>query len=233
MSMKQVVFLTILMLSACSPQKNEPQSKIIKTSVTSQQVTIAPDKTEAKFLISADGIGKAKLGMTLGELKKISDRDTKFELISPFTIDSSAIAVSQGGLLQYYILYQAGTTSHPDEFTPTNEDPITLLVTDNYNYHTPEGIKVGTSIQEAENIYGDAILAYNQEGESEEYITFKNNDASNIRFRASSFKLISDGSGYSGIYAEYPGVPYTTDKYQEDAAIAVIEVSCTQENCPN
>lgn len=230
--MKQVIFLTILMLSACIPQKIEPQSKTIKTSVTSQQAAIAPDNTEEKFLISADGIGQAKLGMTLGELKKISDRDTKFELISPFTIDSSAIAVSQGGLIQYYILYQAGTTSHPDKFTPTDQDPITLLVTDNYNYHTPEGIKVGTSIQEAEEIYGDAILAYNQEDELKEYITFKNNDASNIHFRASSFKMISDGLGFSGIYPKYPGVSYTTDKYQVEAAIAAIEVSCI-ENCPN
>jgi hypothetical protein len=47
---------------------------------------------ESSRLISETGIGKAKLGMTLGELKQISDRDTKFELISPFMADSKAIA---------------------------------------------------------------------------------------------------------------------------------------------
>ena len=233
MSMKQAIVLTMLILSACTLENIESQVQIIEPYTTSRQVSVAPENIRAEFLISDNGIGNAKLGMTLGELKQISDRDTRFELMSPFTIDSNAIAVSKGGIVQYYILYKTDNLSTSEKFAPTDKEPITSLMTDNYNYQTLEGVKVGTSIQEAEEIYGDAILAYNQEGESKEYITFENRSESNVSFRASYYKLISDGLGFSGIYPEYPGVSYTTDKYQTDAAIAAIEVSCIQDSCPN
>ena len=231
--MKQAIVLTMLILSACTLENIESQVQIIEPYTTSRQVSVAPENIRAEFLISDNGIGNAKLGMTLGELKQISDRDTRFELMSPFTIDSNAIAVSKGGIVQYYILYKTDNLSTSEKFAPTDKEPITSLMTDNYNYQTLEGVKVGTSIQEAEEIYGDAILAYNQEGESKEYITFENRSESNVNFRASYYKLISDGLGFSGIYPEYPGVSYTTDKYQADAAIAAIEVSCIQDSCPN
>ena len=106
-------------------------------------------------------------------------------------------------------------------------------MTNNDRYQTEYGVKVGTSIAEAEDIYGNAVLAYNTEGRSgEEYITFGASNPNNIKFKASYFKLISDGLGYSGIYPEYPGVSYTTDKYRDDAAIAAIEVSCN-DDCLN
>ncbi len=229
--MKQIIFLVLLILSACIPQKTESQFPATKTASRGDQISPQPAVAEA-LLISPDGIGKARLGMTLRELKQISAPDTEFELISSFMVDVAAIAVSKQGLVQYYILFPAGSTSHADGSTPTDNDPITLLMTDNQNYQTAEGVKVGTTIKQAEDIYGDAILAYNIEGESREYITFGAQNPANIRFRASYFKLISDGLGFSGIYPEYPGVSYTTDKYQADAAISVIEVACHPSNCP-
>jgi len=185
----------------------------------------------AEFLISTYGIGKAKLGMTLGELKQRSDQDTEFEPISPFAADLDAIAVSKQGTVQYYILYSADSREKSVEFMPTDSDVITRLMTNNYNYQTEAGVKVGTPIQEAEELYGDATLAYNVEGQSVEYISFRDYIPQNIRFRASYFKLISDGLGYSGIYPEYPGAVYTTDKYKPEAAIAAIEVFCHDDEC--
>ncbi|MDJ0567634.1 MAG: hypothetical protein QNJ53_01175 [Pleurocapsa sp. MO_192.B19] len=230
--MKKVILLAVLILSACSPKTDNTQSQTINPAETSQSKLIAEKPVAQHLLISSNGIGKAKLGMTLGELKQISDSNTEFKLISPFMVDINAIAVSEDSIVQYYILYVAGTTSHPDQVTPTDDDPITALMTDNHNYQTKEGVKVGTSIKEAEEIYGDAILSYNIEGESREYITFSDKMPENLRFRASYFRLISDGLGFSGIYPEYPGVSYTTDKFRQDAAIAAIEVSCTPDNCP-
>jgi hypothetical protein len=220
--------LAVLLLSACS-------SPTVESPIKANKV-VSSSETEAKsiadeFLISADGIGKAKLGMTIGELKKILDGDTKFEVVSPLMVDVNAIAVSQDGLVQYYVLYPAGTTSHLDKSTPTDNDPISLLMTDNYNYQTNEGVGAGTPIKEAEDIYGNAVLSYNLEGESREYITFSDGNLDNINFRTSYFKSTSDGLGLSGIYPKYPGVAYTTDKYREDAAIASVEVSCTPELC--
>lgn len=227
---KRIIFLVLLILPACLSQKNESQFPATKTVSRGDQ--ISPKLTVAEtLLISANGIGQAKLGMTLKELKQISAPDTEFELISSFMVDLSAIALKKDGLVLYYILFPAGSTSHADGSTPTDNDPITLLMTDNQNYQTAEGVKVGTTIKQAEDIYGDAILAYNIEGESREYITFGAQNPPNIRFRASYFKLISDGLGFSGIYPEYPGASYTTDKYRADAAISAIEVTCNPSNC--
>lgn len=232
--MKKIVLLTLLnglFLSACQPKSIELKSQEIESNEPIETLPIARPPVAEKFMISSEGIGEAQLGITLGQLKQISDRETEFKLISPFMVDINAIAVSQESIVQYYILYAAGTTSHPDQVTPTDQDPITALMTDNFNYATKEGVKVGTLIEEAEKIYGDAILSYNVEAESREYITFSNYMPPNMRFRASYFKLISDGLGFSGIYPEYPGVSYTTDKYREDAVIAAIEVSCPPDNC--
>ena len=231
--MKRLILLATLMISACQAKTiNSPYpSNKVSTSETTE--TIATKPVAEKFLISTNGIGNAKLGMTIGKLKQISDRDTNFEVISPFMVDTSAIAVTNRGIVQYYIVYGAGSTSHSDRVTPTDDDVITVLMTDNQNYQTKEGVKVGTPIEEAEKVYGNAVLAYNTEGESREYITFGRKNPDNIRFRASYFKLISDGLGFSGIYPEYPGVSYTTDKYREDAAIAAIEVVCTADDCTN
>jgi hypothetical protein len=230
--MKIVVLLALLVFSACQPQKSESQFQTTETASSSKQV-IAKPTVASEFLISANGIGKAKLGRTLGELKQISAQNTKFEVVTPFMLNINAIAVSHNGLLQYYILYNAGTSSHPDGSTPTDNDLITFLMTDNYNYQTEEGVKVGMPIQQAENIYGDAILSYNVDGESGEYITFGNKNLQNIGFKASYFQLICEGFGFSAIYPEYPGVSYTTDKYLDRAAISAIEVSCLPTNCLN
>ena len=235
---KQILFyakkisLAVLLLLGCSLPIVKSQIKTTKT-VSSPETADIQSAIADEFLISANGIGRAKLGMTVGELKQISDRDTEFEVVSSFMVDVNAIAVSKDGLVQYYILYPAGTTSHPNKSTPTDNDPIALLMTDNYNYQTQEGIGAGTSIEEAENIYGDAVLSYNIEGESREYITFGDESSDNLNFRAAYFKSISAGLGFSGIYPEYPGAVYTTDKYREDATIAAIEVSCHPNNCPN
>lgn len=230
MFIKKFLLLAAVVMTACSSSNIESLPQTDKTTANLEQVNAQLVADE--FLISAEGIGKAKLGMTLGELKQISDSDTEFKLVSPFLVDASAIAVSKDGLVQYYILYPAGTTSHSDGSTPTDKDRITLLMTDNYQYQTKEGVKVGMPIEEAEEIYGNAVLAYNVEGESREYITFGNDNPPNINFRASFFKSISDGLDFSGIYPEYPGVTYTTDKYKDDAAIAAIEVVCSSD-CPN
>ena len=223
------ILLGVAILSACSALNIESLFQTDKN--TAMETVNAESVVADELLISAEGIGKAKLGMTLAELKQISEPDTEFKIITPFMADVNAIAVSQKGLVQYYILYPAGTTSHPNKSTPTDNDPIAFLMTDNYNYQTEEGVKVGMPIQEAEDIYGNATLAYNIEGESREYITFGDNPP-NLKFVASFFKSISDGLGFSGIYPEYPGVTYTTNKYQKDAAIAAIEVSCNAGNCP-
>lgn len=228
--MNKIIFVVILTLFACQSQKTQIESPTSKVAPNVSQVS-NKQTVASEFLISPNGIGKAKLGMTLGQLRQISTPDTEFNLIPSFSAAHKAIVVSQEGLVQYYILYEVDSDAELAEIMPQDSEVITLLMTNNYNYQTEEGIKVGTPIDEAEDIYGNAVLEYNVDGESLEYISFGDYIPDNIRFRASYFKLISDGLGFAGIYPEYPGVAYTTDKYQSDAAIGAIEVSCVEDRC--
>ena len=220
-----IIFLAVLVISACQDKvvevdrqtKTLPQSNSLENNAA-----IAED-----LKISAEGIGKAKLGMTLGELKQISDKDTEFKLESPFMVDLNAIAVSKSGVVQYYILYLAGTTSHPDQITPTDADPMTILMTDNPNYQTKEGVKVGTSIKDAEAIYGNATLSYNTASESREYVTFGDRVDRNIGFRTNWLK-----DGFAGIYPATSQEYRQTEEFNDNAVIAAIEVSCAPIDCP-
>ncbi|MEO1691770.1 MAG: hypothetical protein AAFR63_09620 [Cyanobacteria bacterium J06631_6] len=229
--MNRFIFLGTLILCACQSQATQLQIESNDVAANLQEVSNRQAVTQ-DFLISPKGIGQAELGMTLGQLKQRVDRNTEFDLISPFTSEFNAIAVTRQGLVQYYILFAMESDSESEQFAPTDEDLITLLLTSNYSYRTREGINVGTSIEEAEDLYGNAVLAYNIDGESVEYIFFGDYEPPNVRFRASYFKLISDGLGLAGIYPQYPGVAYTTDKYQPESAIAAIEVACDQDTCP-
>lgn len=91
-------------------------------------------------LISAEGIGSAKVGMTLGALKKALAGKAEFKVKSPFIVDFDAIAVIESGKEQYYILYPAGSPL-------ADADVIEALVTDNPNYRTAEGVGPGTPIK--------------------------------------------------------------------------------------
>ena len=216
----KLLFCTTLILTACQAQLIENKSEDASenstlTSSSKDNVTIEPE-----FMISSEGIGKAKLGMTLGELKQISDRETEFKLESPFMVDINAISVSKLGEVQYYILYLAGTTSHPDSITPTDKDSITHLMTKNPNYQTLAGVKVGTTIKQAEAIYGNAVLSYHTANESREYVTFSAHSAdSKLKFRPNSIK-----NGFAGIYPETSAEYHQTEKYQDEAEIGSIEV---------
>jgi len=229
--MKRIILLAALVFSACQAQTVTPTSQTAELAVSNETEAIANSAVASKLLISSRGIGQAKLGMTLGQLKKISNQDTQFEVILSFTADVNAIAVVKEEVVQYYILSSVDDDSESNQAIDAEDKVITALMTNNDKYQTDLGVKVGTPIKEAEDVYGDAILAYNTERESGEYVTFGSNNPENISFKASYFKLISDGLGFSGIYPEYPGVSYTTDKYRDDAAIAAIEVSCGSKDC--
>lgn len=204
-----IIFCSLVLgLSAC-------QSQELKT--RAQKVSFAPVTQE--FLISSTGIGIAKLGMTLGELKEIIGEDGKLQNESSFMVDINAIAVRQNGSTQYYILYPAGTTL-------SDSEPITYLMTQNPRYRTEEGIGVGTKLQEAETIYGKATLSFHTLNESREYVSFANQQSQNISFRTGV-----DDLGFAGIY-QSPLEEYNeTQEYHNNAKINSIEVLCRADNC--
>lgn len=158
--------------------------------------------------ISANGIGNAKLGMTLGELKQTLGESFQFSESQPFMVDLDAIAVSKDGQVHYYILHWSSETF-------TDADKIEFLLTDNSQYRTPEGIGAGTSVSAAASVYGEAKLNYNTDNESREYVQFAQSPAPSLSFR-------SDGhpGKFAGVYTKaLDGSYHETKQFRENATI--------------
>ena len=161
--------------------------------------------------IATDGIGDAKLGMTIGELKqKLGNQFTLGES-KPFMVDLNAIAISQNGEVQYYILHWSGE--------PVNDGtPIKFLLTENPQFRTTAGVGPGTSVTQAQSAYGKAKLGYNQEVESREVIQFSQSPAKNMQFRSNGHV-----GEFAGIYSGKSDSSYQeTDKFHDNATIASI-----------
>jgi hypothetical protein len=126
----------------------------------------APKKSVAPQTIADGGIGAAKVGMTLAELKKNLKNSARFETQTDFTPGYNALAVKQQGKVQFYIPY-------PKKQKVTDNDQIKILVTDNPIYKTAEGIAPGMSIKKATEAYGDAKLVYNPKASAEEIAFFE------------------------------------------------------------
>lgn len=224
------LIVALFILSGCgSPQppstaETSPSASISATPEQSEAPpTEQPSTTEVEpdesSLISKEGIATAKLGMTLAELKQRLGSDVEFTVKSPFIVDFDAIAVSQAGEIQYYILYLAG-----EPFTDT--DVIQGLLTENPKYKTAEEVGPGTLIQQAEAVYGKATLSYNTENESREYARFEDQPAPNISFGTGNV-----ASETAGVYASPSNGYNETQNFKEGATIKTVLVVCLDENC--
>lgn len=171
-------------------------------------------------VISSNGIGNAKVGMSLGKLKQILKGKAEFKVQSPFIVDFDAIAIVQNGKPQYYILYPAGSPMRDPNI-------IEALVTDNPNYKTAEGITPGTPLKKAVAVYGNPALSYSLANESREYVKFTKQPSKDIAFRVGS---ANDGS-LGGIYPSPQQEFNQTKEFKDTATIRFIEVYCSA-NCP-
>jgi hypothetical protein len=201
--------------STASPLLPPPEESPSSVSPTAAPEAIEPEPTT----ITTAGIGAARLGMTLGELKQALGDNVEFTVQSPFIVDFDAIAVSQAGEVQYYILYMAGQ--------PFGDDGVIQgLLTDNPKYQTAEAVGAGTLVSEAESAYGNATLSYNQQNESREYVRFERQPASNI-----SFATGNANQQLAGIYTAPIAEFNETEAFQSTATIKSVLVVCLAEAC--
>lgn len=170
--------------------------------------------------ISELGIGSARVGMTLGELKEKLGTTAEFTVQSPYMVDFDAIAVSEAGTVQYYILYPAATPL-------ADSDPIRFLLTDNPKYKTDTGVGPETPIKQAEEVYGDATLSYNLGNEGREYVKFADQPAKNITFNAGS----AGDNSLAGVYPTSKNEFQETSEYRENATIRSVLVDCRGQDC--
>jgi len=166
----------------------------------------------ASVAIGDRAIGEAKVGMTFGQLKKALGSTAQFKVESPFMVDFDAVAISRSGKVQYRIIYAAGTKLK-------DTDVIELLMTDNANYKTVQGVGPGMTLKQAEAIYGQATLSYNVDNESREGVVFAKQPTRKIMFVPKA-----DGKQFAGVYGAGKGGFYQTNKYQPNAAIKYVMV---------
>ncbi|WP_063800833.1 hypothetical protein [Mastigocoleus testarum] len=209
------VLSILVTLASCSPPTSTTTSEETSASPSTDLVSTSPKTTKvnSSHLISPQGIGDARLGMTYGELKKSLGSEVKFEVKSPFMVDFDAISVNKDGNTQYHIIYPANTTF-------SDSDVITTIITDNPDYRTDKGIGVGTTIKDAQAAYGEATLAYSTANESRESVSFAN-QPKNIAFRPST-----SPNNFAGIYKSQQGEYNQTKEFRDDAAIKSVQVYC-------
>jgi hypothetical protein len=168
--------------------------------------------SSASLAIGDRTIGEAKIGMTFGQLKQAVGSTAQFKVESPFMVDFDAVAISRSGKVQYRIIYAAGTKLK-------DTDVIELLMTDNPNYKTAQGVGPGMTLKQAEAIYGKTTLSYNVDNESRENVVFANQPTKKIMFVPKA-----DGKQFAGVYGAEKGGFYQTNKYQPNAVIRSVMV---------
>jgi hypothetical protein len=187
--------------------------------------TTAPKKPVSTQTIADGGIGAAKVGMTLAELKKNLKSSARFETKTDFAPGYNAVAVKQQGKVQFYIPY-------PKNKKVTENDQIKFLVTDNPLYKTADGVSPGMSIKKASAIYGGAQLAFNPKAKIEEIVAFANQPG-DLRFFTSG----AESNGRAGIYPKKvqdkksQEQSFVTDKFGDSGKIKRITVVCPDSVC--
>lgn len=178
------------------------------------QKTSPPSQDEhAQTLISADRIGPAVIGKTLGELRRSLASNDSLQAKQKLMVDFDAIPLAREGKIQLYILFPEGTTV-------TDKSVIRSLLTKNTHYKTREGVGPGMKLIEAEKIYGEATLFYNTSNESREYATFAKQPSRLIRFGVNR-----RGFGLAGNYPKPEKEFNQTQRFHQSASIAYVQVA--------
>ncbi|MGE4169357.1 MAG: PQQ-binding-like beta-propeller repeat protein [Candidatus Margulisiibacteriota bacterium] len=125
---------------------------------------VSASPKDSQFIVSELGIGPAKLGMTLQEVKAaMAGPNIEFKP-DEFLGGYKALNVMEKGESLFLIVFPAWQPLK-------DEDPVSMLVTFNPNYHTVQGISPSSPLGLALTVYGPPTLTlYPNEGR--EMVTF-------------------------------------------------------------
>jgi len=217
---RMIVSLTLLgALLACGGGRDpDPAATDQQPAATADTVASAAPAptTGATLVIGPDGIGEARPGRTLGQVRSaLPDGARVGGLDAGFMVDVAALPIIHGADTLYYLLVPAGTTpqTEPDEATP-----VQLVATRSAHVRTAEGVGPGTTLAEAARVYGPPTLSWHVDDESREYAAFPDHPGERIRFRVAP---ASDDSAFAGVYqttAEYN----RTTRYDPAARIHMV-----------
>ncbi len=168
-----------------------------------------------EFLITADGVGTAKLGMTLAEFRAT--------MLPEMTLEPTTLGVDipDGLQLSWYgeVQYSLGFDSYPI----TENSRINIIAVRNPGFKTAEGIGAGTPLNTAIAKHGAATRSYSTENEMREAISFADGffaDAPDrmVWIRSNQWTV----TDFAGIYPESDSSYHETQAYHDHAAIGAI-----------
>ena len=167
--------------------------------------------------ISAEGIGEAMRGRTVGQLRaalppstRIGDPDDRY------MVDLVGLPVIAQTDTLYVLLFGAGQVI--DDATP-----LDYVATTHPAVKTAEGIGPGTTLEAAAAAYGPPKLSYNVNDESREYAVFEGQPP-NILYRVAP---ASETAMFAGSY-DTTGEYNETTRYQPRARIRMVLVQLTR-----
>ncbi|MHB1169919.1 MAG: hypothetical protein ACYC28_11645 [Longimicrobiales bacterium] len=171
-----------------------------------------PSNPAAELVITSDGIGRARRGMSLGELRSVLPPSHVVGAPDDaFMVDIVAIPVTAAGDTLYRLIFPAGEAISDDAFPH-------FVMTTHLRARTQDGVGPGSTLSDAAQIYGEPSLSYSIYDESREYAEFPR-QPDHIRFRVQP----AVDAMFAGSYTtsdEYN----TTDEYDRDAQIWMVFV---------
>ena len=174
--------------------------------------SLGPVPSDALVAIRADGIGVARIGMTIGALRSALPPGRALGALSPYLVDIDGFPVVEGGDTLYRVLIVAGE--------PRSDDTaIRLLATSHPRARTVDGIGPGSSLADAAVVWGEPVLTYSTDDESREWAAFPRLPA-NLSVRVAPE---SGTSFFAGTYETQAGVNRTT-RYDPAARIMMVLV---------
>lgn len=166
----------------------------------------------AELAITSDGVGRARRGMSLGELRSVLPPSHVVGAPDDaFMVDIVAIPVTTAGDTLYRLIFPAGEPISDAAFPH-------LVMTMHLRARTEDGVGPGTTLSDAAQIYGEPTLSYSIYDESREYAEFPR-QPEHITFRVQP----AVDAMFAGNYTtsdEYN----TTDEYDRDAQIWMVFV---------
>lgn len=159
------------------PALEAPADTPAGTAAAGSPLAAPADSSLAAAAISPDGIGAARQGMTLAEIRgslgaglHIGEPDERF------MVDLVVLPVVRGQDTLYHLVF-------PADETPADGRVPLLALTDHPASRTPEGIGPGSTLAEAQARYGAPTLSYSADNEMREFAAFPGYPHPSVNFR--------------------------------------------------
>jgi hypothetical protein len=190
-----------------APAANASDDAVLDADASAGQVTAE------LVVIGPDGIGAARSGMTVAEIRTslgaglaLGDVDDRF------MVDLVAIPVHRGAETLYFLVFPAADMP--------GEGAVPLFaVTDHPSVRTSEGIGPGSTLAEAAVAYGQPTLRFSADDEMREYATFPGYPHPTVFFRVAP----GETAFLAGRYGEQTQSGETGD-FDGDARIMMVLV---------